>query len=189
MKKISLISIDPILYQAFSESFKDVKEIKIILGDIFSQNFDTIISPANSFGFMDGGLDLLISENLGWDIMEELQSIIKKRPMGELLVGEAVIIKTNNTVIKSVVCAPTMRTPQSLSSENLNPYLAMKAILNTIKNKKNIKNIGIPGLGTGVGGMNPFVVARQMRKAYDDFINRPFPNTWFDSKVDEWRIK
>lgn len=189
MTKISLISIDPILYEAFLESFKDIKEIEVVHGDIFSQNFDTIVSPANSFGFMDGGLDLLISENLGWNIMEKLQSIIKNRPMGELLVGEAIIIKTSNKNIRSVVCTPTMRTPTKLPKGSLNPYLAMKAILNALKDNDDIKNIGIPGLGTGVGEMNPFVVARQMRRAYDDFINKPFPNTWFDSKVNEWRIK
>lgn len=189
MTKISLISIDPILHQAFKEAFEDVKGIGVILGDIFTQNFDSIVSPANSFGFMDGGLDLLISEKLGWDIMEKLQSIIKKRPMGELLVGEAIIIKTSNENIRSVVCAPTMRTPAKLPKGSLTPYLAMKAILNALKDNEDIKNIGIPGLGTGVGEMNPFVAARQMRRAYDDFISRPFPNTWFDSKVNEWRIK
>lgn len=189
MVKISLVSVDSTLYQAFVESFKDIDDVTVISGDIFSQNFDSIVSPANSFGFMDGGLDLLISNNLGWDIMEKLQVAIRNKPIGELLVGEAIIIKTSNSIIKSVVCAPTMRTPTRLPEGNLNPYLAMKAILGIIDNNEEIKNIGIPGLGTGVGEMNPFVVARQMRQAYDDYINKPFPNNWFESKVNEWRIK
>ena len=48
-----------------------------IEGDITQIECDAMVSPANSFGFMDGGLDYALSERFGWDLEKRLQKIIK----------------------------------------------------------------------------------------------------------------
>ncbi len=186
---IKLVAIDEELHKAFCKYFNDVEDVEVFKGDIFNAKCETIVSPANSFGFMDGGLDLLISQNLGWDIQEKLQKKIKSSPMKELLIGESIVIETQDKATKRVICAPTMRVPMLLPEETLNPYLAMKAILGVLNSNKDIVDVAIPGLGTGVGGLNPYKVARQMREAYDDFSNEHFPETWVDACKDGWRLR
>jgi hypothetical protein len=38
--------------------------------DILTRTADAILSPANSFGFMDGGIDLLYSNFFGWELQD-----------------------------------------------------------------------------------------------------------------------
>lgn len=80
-------------------------------GDIFDLKVDAIVSPANGFGFLDGGFDYHLSEKFGWHIQEKLIKLIHDRPMGELLVGEALIVETGNEDTPWLVVAPTMRVP------------------------------------------------------------------------------
>ncbi len=122
---------------------------------------------------MDGGLDLLISKKMGWEIQKELKRKIDSSDLGELLIGQALSIESDNGI---VICAPTMRVPTSDGIPNsLNAYLAMKAILvEGISNEK-INSIAIPGLCTGTGRMSPYTSAKQMKAAYDEIINDKKP--------------
>lgn len=153
--------------------FENEENVRIVEGDIFDVKVDAIVSPGNSFGFMDGGLDLLISKKKGWGIQTELKKKINSSDLGELLIGQAISIESDNGI---VICAPTMRVPSSDGIPNsLNAYLAMKAILiEGIKNKK-INSIAIPGLCTGTGRMSPYVAAKQMKAAYDEIIYHKKP--------------
>ena len=55
---------------------------------------DAVVSPSNSFGFMNGGIDLLYLKRFGMDLQYRLQKKIKDKHFGELLVGQAEIIET-----------------------------------------------------------------------------------------------
>ncbi|GAL85939.1 Appr-1-p processing protein [Sporocytophaga myxococcoides] len=65
---------------AWKEFFSEGANVEIFHGDFNSIKCDTIVSPANSFGFMDGGIDYAISDRLGWDLQIKLQQIIKDLP-------------------------------------------------------------------------------------------------------------
>jgi O-acetyl-ADP-ribose deacetylase (regulator of RNase III) len=171
--------------------FYDCPDVSVYHGSIFDNACDAIVSPANSFGFMDGGLDLALSNYLGWHVQERLQEIIKTKYDGELLVGQAEIVETDNTKFPYLISAPTMRVPMILK-ETSNPYLAMRAILLLLKKGKfadgslisdKVKTVAISGLGTGVGDVAPTQCARQMRIAYGQVIlnNIPFPERWLDA--------
>ncbi len=152
--KIKLVYRDEDLGVAWKKCFSYHNTVSIIEGDICNIECDAIISPANSFGFMDGGLDYALSEKFGWDLQKRLQKIIGKRPVQELLVGEALIISTGSKDIPWLISAPTMRVPMQVK-RSINPYLAMKAILSEVllhKELPEIETIAVPGLGTGVGG-------------------------------------
>jgi len=180
---LNLVDLNEHIVEAWKKWFVDVPDVNIECNSIFSVTTDAIVSPGNSFGFMDGGLDLLISNHFGWHIQERLQKIIKTEYNGELLVGQAVTIDTEDWLIPHVICAPTMRVPMQLK-ETINPYLAAKAIFVEALRNPNINSVSISGLCTLTGAVSPNICAKQMKKAYDDIIldKIKFPNSWFDSK-------
>ena len=110
-----LIDKNPRMISAWQEFFGEEENIKILEGDITNVSCDAIVSPANSFGFMDGGVDYAISMRLGWDFQLDLQQKIKDLPEGELLVGRAMILPTGDEMIKYLVSAPTMRVPMTFN--------------------------------------------------------------------------
>ncbi|MFT3934882.1 MAG: macro domain-containing protein [Chitinophagaceae bacterium] len=169
--KIILSGLAPKLIDAWTQFFNIEENVVILEGDITQVDCDAIVSPANSFGFMDGGLDHALSERFGWDLEKKLQKIIKELPEGELLVGQALILETGDDKIPLLISAPTMRIPTNFNIDtSVNAYLAMKAILIKAKHDKRISSVAIPGLCTGVGRMQPMIAARQMYQAYKEII-------------------
>jgi len=165
--KIKLVFLSDKLGNAFEHFFSKEENVEIIKNDITKEKCDAIISPANSFGFMDGGLDYALSKRFGWGLQEKLQKEISILEEGELLIGKSLIIETEDQEIPYLISAPTMRIPMSFNiSTSVNAYLAMKAILIGAKNHQEIKTIAIPGLCTGSGRMDPEIAANQMYKAY-----------------------
>lgn len=174
--KFKLVDLNADLVIAWQTVFKDVSNVEAINASIFEHSSDIIVSPANSFGFMNGGIDFSISKHLGWHIEKKVQHKIREEFYGELLVGQALIVETGSTGFPYLISAPTMRTPMTIL-RSPNVYLAMKATLTLLKYGKlsdgrlisdSISSIAIPGLGTGVGQVPPMVCARQMRLAWED---------------------
>lgn len=169
--KIFLRDLFEPVVDAWRVTFEGCSDVEISCGDLFELKADAIISPANSFGFMDGGIDLAYSKHFGWSLQKKLQTIIRNNFFGELPVGNAVVIKTGDSNIKHLISAPTMRLPQDISKTE-NAYLAFRAALieivkfNKGHNNK-IKSVLCPGLGTSTGALPPMVCATQMRRAYD----------------------
>jgi len=80
--KIILVAFNIELYYSWKKYFDNVKSIEVIDNNILLQKTDTIVSPANSFGYMDGGLDLKYSEHFGWNLEKRLRNYIVKRRLG-----------------------------------------------------------------------------------------------------------
>ena len=60
-RKLSMVN-------AWKEFFDGVEDVTIIHGSILDDpKWDAFVSPANSFGFMNGGVDLAYSDHYGWD--------------------------------------------------------------------------------------------------------------------------
>ena len=145
---------------------------------IFDVKCDAIVSPGNSFGFMEGGLNLEISEFFGGQVLERLQKLIQTRHHGELLVGLAEVVDTDHAKIPYLIAAPIMRVPTVLR-ETVNVYLATRAILTLVKFgtvpdgtpvKHIIETIAIPGMGTGKGKVPPHICANQMKVALENIL-------------------
>ncbi|KOY84856.1 Appr-1-p processing protein [bacterium 336/3] len=169
--QIILSAISSKMIEAWCEFFENEPNVLIKEGDITQIECDAVVSPANSFGFMDGGLDYALSERFGWDLEKKLQAIIKNLPEGELLVGQSLILETGDAKVPYLISAPTMRVPTNFNIDtSINAYLAMKAVLIKVKNDSKINSVAIPGLCTGVGRMQPIIAARQMYIAYKEII-------------------
>jgi O-acetyl-ADP-ribose deacetylase (regulator of RNase III) len=171
-EKIILADLSIDVIHAWREAFPAHDGIEVHKGDLFARNADAIVSPANSFGIMDGGLDAAILAELGAAVESRVQSAILDRHHGELPVGSAEIVATEHSRWRYLVVAPTMRVPENVA-HTLNAYLAFRAALlavavhNGAQTNSRIRTLVVPGLGTGVGGMDPRRCAAQMRIAYD----------------------
>lgn len=158
-------------------------------GDIFASvdgsgaaRTTAVVSPANSWGDMTGGIDKLYLTRFGGDMMERLQAAIVAPPhYGELLVGAACIVATNDKdPVRYLVAAPTMRVP-TIVRGTVAVFLAFRAVLmalrehNTVNSSASseksgaaaiIQRVLCPGLGTGVGLMPAVTCAVQMGMAF-----------------------
>ena len=127
-----LRDIDADVVRAWEKHFKTIEGVKISAGEIFELEADAIVSPANSFGYMDGGIDLVYIHRFGWQLQECLQSHLREQHDGELPVGQATIVETFEPSIPYLISAPTMRVPMNVSG-TLNAYLAFRAAIRVVK--------------------------------------------------------
>ncbi len=182
---------DQALGDAWKNDFAEAQNVEIIEGDICQTHCNAIVSPANSFGFMDGGLDYTLSEHFGWDLQEKLQYEIQQLPEGEILIGKALVIATSDKQVPWLISAPTMRVPMSFNiPTSVNAYLAMKAILIAAKAHPEIHSVAIPGLCTGVGRMPAPTAARQMFSAFEEIAlgKKTSFEDFGDAQKYHWRL-
>jgi len=166
--KLHLRDRNAALVDAWQRQFSGVENVEVTHGDIFDVTADAVVSPANSFGFMDGGIDLVYSRRFGWDLQERLQALLRAEHAGELPVGQAVIVETVATDIPWLISAPTMRVPMDVSG-TVNAYLALRAALLAVRRHAGdprIETVLCPGLGTAIGRVPPDRAARQMAHAW-----------------------
>ena len=171
LERLYLIDSKPELCQKWRQVFSSYPEVEVLTGDYFQQSADAIVSPANSFGIMDGGLDLAIRNELGFQVETDIQEVILNKYHGEMPIGNAEIINTNHNKWSYMIAAPTMRIPENVAF-TLNAYIAFRTILiainsfNESKPKRPIKSLVCSGLATGIGSMEVTKCAAQMRAAY-----------------------
>jgi O-acetyl-ADP-ribose deacetylase (regulator of RNase III) len=195
--KIILSAVETELADAWQRFCGDLECVEIHRGSVFELSCDAVVSPANSFGFMDGGLDMLLSQRFGWQVQERLQNLIATKHHGELLVGTAEIVETDNPQIPFLISAPTMRVPMILR-DSVNPYLAARAVFLLIKHgtfasgkykgegiADYVQSVVFPGLGTGVGRVGPNTCANQIRIAIEEFVldQYEFPTSWAEAQT------
>ncbi len=179
-----LILADPKieLCDAWATAFHAYPEVEIFNGR-FEQipAFDCMVSAANSFGLMDGGVDLAITNFFGPALPASVQRVILARYNGEQPVGTSFIVATGHPAHSFVAHTPTMRVPMPIANTD-NVYLAMKAMLQAVQDfnaeREYIKTVVCPGLGTATGRVPAAEAARQMELAYRYHKNPPQEITW-----------
>jgi len=144
------------------------------------------VSPANSMGFMDGGIDHLYSREMFPGIERHVKNRIgeiglrTKLERFYLPVGCASVIdatRRTNEYVKAtrqwLISAPTMFLPHDVST-TANAYLAFLAVLTLVekknKSKRDIDVIVCPGLCCGYGKMKVEQAAEQVSAALYDFV-------------------
>lgn len=189
---IHLHTLDSAMARAWEATFDRVRGVSIVAGDILDGEADALVSPANSFGYMDGGIDLAYRRYLGHGIEAKLQQRIAAEHFGELPVGSALIVATDHDAFPYLIAAPTMRVPEHIQ-DSVNVYLAFRAALIAVLSHnalgaKPIRSLRAPALGTGVGRMPLSRAAFQMRAAYDSVLGtaawRSEPNAFLVHHAD-----
>jgi O-acetyl-ADP-ribose deacetylase (regulator of RNase III) len=122
-----------------------------------------VVSPANSFGLMDGGYDAAITKWFGDQLQRRVQRYIIDELHGGQIVGTSFIIDAEKND-QYLIHTPSMRTPQRIR-DPLVIYSCMRSCLMTAS-ENNIKSIAIPAFGGATGGVDAMIVAELMYKAY-----------------------
>ncbi len=165
--KIYLSAREDDLFRAWKLHCAEYDFVTVTKQDIMIIDAEAIVSPANSFGFMTGGIDLHYKNYFGQYIEDDLRTKINLEFNADLCVGQATSVKVFNpppTIkYKYMIAAPTMRMPECVA-HTINSFLAAKAAL-IEANKLKVESIVFPGLGTGTGGMLPEDCAKQVRAA------------------------
>jgi len=133
-------------------------------GDITKLSCDAIVNPANSYGYMGGGVAGAIKRVGGTEIEKEA---VANAPIS---IGKAVATTAGSLPCTFVIHAPTMKQPaMRIDVENVEhaTRAALEAALDL-----NIKSIAFPGMGTGVGGVPPVEAANSMIKIAKQFENK-----------------
>lgn len=138
-----------------------------------------IVSPANSYGFMNGGIDRdinTIMDNIEVDVKQRIEEVGNYDRSGRkfLPIGKCEVIQKNNKIL---FVAPTMVMPGYLINENeKNIFHAFYAILQKANNIVKQHNINLviacPCLGTGVGNMDPTKSAIQVKQAIETYYSK-----------------
>jgi O-acetyl-ADP-ribose deacetylase (regulator of RNase III) len=170
--KLHLVSLDRDFIAAATDLFGnratcEVRDIKTI-----PRKGTAFVSPANSFGVMDGGIDLILSRDMFPDCEQRIRKMIRclgGQPM--LRVGSAIWLPVETTT--ALIVAPTMIIPHDVA-DTQNAYWAFIAILMTMAriekmSSGTVQTLVCTSLCCGVGRMDPEQSAIQMRRAWDDF--------------------
>jgi O-acetyl-ADP-ribose deacetylase (regulator of RNase III) len=166
--QLHLVDLDPAVVAAWRAAFAPFPQITIARADLLAIARNAVVSPANGYGFMDGGIDAAYVRFFGPALESAVRDRIAARPEGHLLVGASLIVDTHHPRIPYMIVAPTMLMPEPIPP--LNCYRAMRAILRTAARDPNVaRALYCPGLGTGVGLVPPKESAQQMAQAYADW--------------------
>jgi O-acetyl-ADP-ribose deacetylase len=128
--------------------------IHIAKSDITEMAVDAVVNPANSLGIMGGGVAAALSRKGGPAIQREAMSL------APIAIGAAVVTNAGQLWAKQVIHAPTMEEPgEKVGIENVRR--ATRAALIAAAHH-GIETIAMPGMGTGLGGVDPADAARAM---------------------------
>jgi O-acetyl-ADP-ribose deacetylase (regulator of RNase III) len=183
---IHFISKDKEWLHEMMDLFRIDTNVLITFGDIraLPRFHTTFVSPANSVGFMDGGIDWVLSRDMFPGVESAVRARIEKyglsTPLGRyyLPVGSAIIVPVNRDHTY-VISAPTMFLPRDVSHTQ-NAYWSFVAALTLHKKwSEHIRfqtTLVVTSHCCGFGKMPAKESARQMYEAYKAFLeNRILP--------------
>ena len=203
--KLIVSAINTDLHQEFLKAFEGFPEVEVVFHRFEDTDFDCVVSAANSFGLMDGGVDQCITDYFGLQMMHRIQGRIIQEFAGEQPVGTSIIVpgmfpdmvgtETRFDRMKYVAHTPTMRVPRDVMGSD-NPYTAMKAALLAVKNHNTrvdmagvtlgqsttdtrINSLVTPGLATLCGRVPYDKAAKQMALATYHVMNPPKVINWY----------
>ncbi|GAA3184634.1 macro domain-containing protein [Nonomuraea roseoviolacea] len=177
--KVVLADVNAEVVQSWRAAFADTPDIEIHHGSILDQQVDAWVSPTNSRGRMDGGVDAVIKRHLGAGIQLRVQRAIRDQFGGTLPVGSAVCVPSGAVNPKFLISTPTMVRSAQNVSETLNVALACAAAFQAIhmQNERepgSITSVALVGMGAATGRVPARVCANLMWTGYTLFNDYSF---------------
>jgi O-acetyl-ADP-ribose deacetylase (regulator of RNase III) len=181
--KLILVDLNPGMCRAWEAAFAHHENVTII-NNYFQKvpEYDCMVSAANSYGCMDGGIDGHITAFFGQQLMDRVQAHIVSKYLGEQPIGTSFILPTHHEKHPFLAHTPTMRIPEIIAHTDY-VYHAMRAMLlavreHNLSSEKKINTIACPGLGALTGAVPLNKVARQMERAYASIIEPLTDLSW-----------
>mmetsp|Transcript_16352 Transcript_16352/g.39925 ORF Transcript_16352/g.39925 Transcript_16352/m.39925 type:complete len:321 (+) Transcript_16352:91-1053(+) len=174
-RKLVLILNNKGNHQAFKEYFEGIPRVEVVHGDILDNTvgyYDAMVSPANTMGNMDGGIDRVYANFLGWgygrpyDQPNPLQIAIDNHAGEEnarLDIGQGILVRSEK---KHLIAAPTMALPSKIKVNSTIVRDATLAAFQVWRQYSDIKTIRMPSFGTGYGQVPGVVAAAQTLEAF-----------------------
>lgn len=184
------------LCQEWSKYFSGYQKVRIECGNILEVKSQALVSPANSYGAMRGGLDYYISIFFDKNAPAICQELGMDLPtlLNDKELAESIRLRLDWTIERKVQEKLTrenngyLPVGEAMLVETGNskvPFLIIAPTMETagkiigtdntylamkaiinIAEKNQLKSVAVPGLGTGTGGLSPEECARQMEKAF-----------------------
>ena len=163
--RITFVDRNQAVIEAFHSYFKTVPNTDFVIGEFQSVKTEAFITAGNSYGIMDGGIDLVV-RNYFPGIQDKVQTKI-----GGLFlpIGYAISVPTDNIDIPNLIYAPTMEIPSDVKY-TLNAYYSFLGAL-IEASRARFNDIAVCGVCCLTGGMLVDVMARQMYVAYLHWLN------------------
>ncbi|TVL91319.1 Appr-1-p processing protein [Streptomyces sp. SAJ15] len=177
--RVVLTDVNTSVVEAWRAAFADTPEIEIREGSILDEEVDAWVTPTNSRGRMDGGVDAAIKRHLGAGIQLRVQRAIRDRFAGRLPVGSAVCVPSGAVNPRFLISTPTMESSAQNVSETLNVALACAAAFQAIhlQNREapgSISSVALVGMGAQTGRVPARVCANLMWTGYTLFNDYSF---------------
>ncbi|MCG6495637.1 macro domain-containing protein [Kitasatospora sp. A2-31] len=177
--KVVLTDVNATVVEAWQAAFADTPGVEIRRGSILDEQVDAWVSPTNSRGRMDGGVDAVVKRHLGAGIQLRVQRAIRDRFAGRLPVGSAVCVPSGATNPTFLISAPTMEESSQNVSATLNVALACAAAFQAVhqQNRKtpgSITSVALVGMGARTGRVPARVCANLMWSGYTLFQDHCF---------------
>ncbi len=186
------------LCREWSTYFSNYRNVRIKRGSVFRVKCQALVSPANSYGAMRGGLDYYINiffdkntsaicQELGLD----LQTVLNDKERAASIRSQldwTIERKVQEKLRKETSGYLPVGEALLVETGNKNmPYLIIAPTMDTprritgtdnaylamkaiikIAEKKRLSTVVVPGLGTGMGGLSAAECARQMGRAFTE---------------------
>lgn len=158
-------------------------KIEIKRGNILEEKADALVNPANSSGYMGYGVSKAIVLAGGREIEKEA---VEKAP---ILVGEPVITTAGKLPFKAIIHTATVDD----TTEKIERGIISKALIGAlfVVDELGYNSIVVPGMGTGIGGVEPEVSAVAMFEAVKAFTPIHISKITFvdlrDEMVEAWK--
>lgn len=179
-----LCAVEEPLARAWADAAGHRRDMWVHHGSVLDVDAQAVVSPANSYGWMRGGIDAVYAQTFP-SVEQQVRSAVLAYHGGELPVGQALIVPTGVATPAWLISAPTMREPgQTLPPDTVHPYLAARAVFRLWRDghledgrpvRQVVRTLALPGLGTGVGGVAPDTCAKQVMAAWDEILDPTRP--------------
>jgi hypothetical protein len=104
--RISICDLNPLFVAEAHHPLMELPNVvEVAHRSILDRPVDAVVSPANSFGFMDGGVDWAYLQFFGMELQTRVQMVIRLQKFQELLVGSAVVVPTYHESIRLMSCS------------------------------------------------------------------------------------
>ncbi|GLW33007.1 hypothetical protein Areg01_59450 [Actinoplanes regularis] len=179
LRKVVLTDVNPRVIKAWESAFADSPGVEIHKGSIVNQRVDAWVSPTNSRGAMNGGVDAVIKQHLGAGVQLRVQRAIRDGFDGSLPIGSAVCVPSGAAVPKFLISTPTMESSAENVRETLNVALACAAAFQAIhmqnaRQPGSIESVALVGMGAATGRVPAQVCANLMWAGYTLFNDFTF---------------
>lgn len=170
--QVILVDVNAKMVAAWRDVFEDNPEVIIVHGSMTDQATSAWVSPTNSKGNMDGGLDGVIKKFLGPKIQTRVQSEIARLHQGSMPLGYATCVATGSPKPPWLISTPTMVGRSDDVSDTLNVALACAAAFQAVRLQNaaapgSIGSVALPGLGANTGKVPVEICADLMWTAYN----------------------